>query len=669
MTGLMKIIKRISVFTLVFCIACGVLFSGCESCSVNNKDDVSVGYNPFEGVNTDKQITPLVENGKSEYKIVIPSEASECEKFSASQIQTYVAQSTGVTISVVADAGISLGDKVISVGKTSLAESAGLDTSNLNIDGFKIKTQGETVMIKGQRDRGTLYGAYDFLEKFVGVKFLTSSYEYVPTLSTISLYEADITEIPDFSLRSHYTYLTRKNLDLASKMRMISPGNVSGSASARYGGAWDEDWTMDMHSFNTLVDYNVYSEEHPEWFTDPDALTSGNGGVQPVLSNGLTDDGEIDQTMENSLLKQMIENTKQAILDAPDAVYVSLSQNDNRNFSNSDDCLRQRALFGGHAAHHIVFVNAIAKAIDEWLEEEGIDRQLYYVTYAYQYTFQAPDTTAPRADLAVPRDNVYVMVCPYDDIYNAPLSDTDKNFNFNYEMNRWAELTDNFFVFDYCVNFCDYLSWYPNMNVLKPNLEFYKQLGMVGVVSNGGYASYQSELTCYIFSKLMWDVDRDVIELTSEFNRYCFGEEAGKVMDEFVDFNNTYFDYVATKNNGWKSATIYREGSTWLTDTDTLNVDYLRTFERYLDKAKNIINDYTDVNKVTKSAYLNNLLRAEVMLDFMKFTNYSVLFSKTEQEDMQFYRSFYNKLNTLQITELGNVWSSISEIFAQYGIY
>ena len=667
MNGLIKMIKRISVFTLVLCMACGVFFAGCKKPTAQN--DIPGGYDPFEGVETDKQITPLVEDGQSEYKIVIPLAASECEKFSATQIQNYIAQSTGVNLPVVTDVGITLGDKVISVGKTALTVSAELDTSNLNIDGFKIKTQGETVMIKGQRDRGTLYGAYDFLEKFVGVKFLTASYEYVPTLSDIPLYQADITEIPDFSLRSHFANHTRRNMDLASKMRMIAPGNASGDASARYGGAWNEDWTMDMHSFNNLVRYDVYAEKYPEWFTDPDALTSGNGGVQPVLSNGLTDDGEIDQTMENSLLKQMIENTKQAILDAPDAVYVALSQNDNRNFSNGDDCLRQRALFGGHGAHHIVFVNAIAKAIDEWLVEEGIDRQLYYVTYAYQFTFQAPDPNAPRADLAVPRDNVYVMVCPYDDIYNAPLSDADKNFNFNYEMNRWAAISDNFFVFDYCINFCDNLSWYPNMNVLKPNLEFYKELGMVGVVSNGNENSYQSEVMCYVFSKLMWDVDRDVIELISEFNRYCFGEEAGKVMDEFVDFNNTYFEYVATKNNGWKPASIYREASQWLTETETLNVDYLRTFERYLVKVKSIINGYTGVSKATKNAYLNNLLRAEVMLDFMKFTNYSVLFSKNEKEDMQFYSSFYDKLKTLQITSLGNVWPSITEIFAEFGIY
>ena len=65
-------------------------------------------------------------------------------------------------------------------GENKLKEYAKIDNSNLNSDGYVLKKIRQTVFIVGECDRATLYGAYDWLERTLGVKFLSGSYEYIP---------------------------------------------------------------------------------------------------------------------------------------------------------------------------------------------------------------------------------------------------------------------------------------------------------------------------------------------------------------------------------------------------------------------------------------------------------------------------------------------------------
>ena len=48
----------------------------------------------------------IVENGKSDYKIVVPENADAIISFAASETQNFIKDSTGVTIPVVSDSGL-----------------------------------------------------------------------------------------------------------------------------------------------------------------------------------------------------------------------------------------------------------------------------------------------------------------------------------------------------------------------------------------------------------------------------------------------------------------------------------------------------------------------------------------------------------------------------------
>ena len=110
-----------------------------------------------------------------DYSVAISSSATATEKYAAEQLIKYASEVTGKTLGYSAD-GAYRGEKVISVGRTENLGAAGIkaEKSELGSDGFVIKTVGEMLYICGGDDRGTLYGVYDFLEYFLGVKFLTA---------------------------------------------------------------------------------------------------------------------------------------------------------------------------------------------------------------------------------------------------------------------------------------------------------------------------------------------------------------------------------------------------------------------------------------------------------------------------------------------------------------
>ncbi len=396
------------------------------------------------------------------YSIVIPEKASVSEKYAATELQTYMQQATSTKYDIVTeDENVKLGGRYISVGKTKLAES--LDVSDLNVDGFRIKTEGKTVLIKGERDAGTLFGVYEFLEKFLGVKFLTADYVYVPKFAKLAIPETDMTEIPDFETRFYHAQIAKTSQEGVVRMRFM-PNPAFGDATPKYRfGGVGFDHIGRYHSYNEYVPYGVYGKKHPEWFSAPNEV----GKVQPSLANGLTDDGEIDETMDESVLKTCIESVKAFILRNPLGRYVCLGQNDCHNWSMQEADVRQRELFGGYAGHCIVFVNAVAKAVDEWLKEEKIDRELKYWLFAYGGTVDPPEPTAIKAHLAVPRHNVYVMPALLEDAWNIPLNDK-RNSRPCRVMPAWQRITKNFFMYDYTGNFNNTFHW-RTLRVLKPN--------------------------------------------------------------------------------------------------------------------------------------------------------------------------------------------------------
>lgn len=167
----------------------------------------------FEYEQLDGEVT-LVENGKAACAIVIPVSPAPPVEFAAHEIQYYLEKITGAEVPIVRShpaegAAIVLGDR-------PETRRAGINVDHLARDGCQIVVRDQTVYIAGKDDnteraanlfilrdtpngtptgyhdwdfnRGTLYGAYRFLEE-LGVRWFmpTEAGESVPETTTLSL--------------------------------------------------------------------------------------------------------------------------------------------------------------------------------------------------------------------------------------------------------------------------------------------------------------------------------------------------------------------------------------------------------------------------------------------------------------------------------------------------
>ena len=150
----------------------------------------------------------MAKNGKANFEIVYGP--GKVARFAAQEAAAVLSEAFGTTIKPRAKASGKV--PAIIIGDTKLAAENGIDVSKFDRDGFAIRTIGNNILIVGRdgdrdplrsnagygmmTERGSLFGTYDFLERFAGVRF------YFPgengtvvepmkewTLSTINIYD------------------------------------------------------------------------------------------------------------------------------------------------------------------------------------------------------------------------------------------------------------------------------------------------------------------------------------------------------------------------------------------------------------------------------------------------------------------------------------------------
>ena len=140
---------------------------------------------------------------------IIVNEKEETEYFAAKELKKYVLLATGTELPV-NDENADRKNKIIIGGDYPDVRET---------DGFSV-TVDETVTIKGGCARGTLYGVYDFLEKFFGIRFLTRDYTYIPRRTCPIIEKISYRSVPDFRLRT-YLFVGMEG-EFSAKVRMYN---------------------------------------------------------------------------------------------------------------------------------------------------------------------------------------------------------------------------------------------------------------------------------------------------------------------------------------------------------------------------------------------------------------------------------------------------------------
>ena len=172
----------------------------------------------------------MVKDGQVNFEIVVPADAPVSVKFAGSEAASLLGRTFGTKLTVLEKP---TGNRpAIVIGSPDLASELGVDVKGLDRDGFVMKTFPGGVLIIGrdsQRnnllwgEHATLFGTYDFLERFAGMHFyLPGKFgTIIPRMSEWRLPSIDLYDRPDSYQRCYSDYngdtgkeLTRKTLEI-----------------------------------------------------------------------------------------------------------------------------------------------------------------------------------------------------------------------------------------------------------------------------------------------------------------------------------------------------------------------------------------------------------------------------------------------------------------------
>lgn len=480
----------------------------------------------------------LVKQHQSSYKIVLPQTFTKNEALAAQVLQQYIREISGAMLPIVND-GEQGSAHEISIGKTNRIKTP----VKLNNDAFLIKTDGNHLVIYGEAEKATLYGVYHFLDAYLGCKKYSTDSAFVPKSENILLKPINDLQEPQFTFRQVY-YPQQYNREYQDWHKLHH---------------LEDEWGLWGHSFNKLVPASQYFATHPEYY---------------ALVNGERKDTQL--CLSHPEVLKILTNNLAALIEAnPDKKYWSVSQNDGLGYCTCPACAATDKKHGGPQGSLINFVNKVAAKFPE----QTIS------TLAYLYSKHPPQQLKPRS-------NVSIMLSTIDLDRAKPIEQNPTSNGFRNDLAGWKNISRQVMIWDYVVQFTNYLSPFPNIETLRSNMNYFAKAGAGGVFIQGTENSLGefSALKSYVLAKLSWQPDMKNDAVFDDFMQTYYGKAA--------PFIQQYQRRVSTElHKSNRMLDIYgeptAEWNTWLTPAQ------IDGYSTLLDQAeKAVINKETCLKRV-----------------------------------------------------------------------
>lgn len=387
--------------------------------------------------------------------------------------------------------------------------------------GFELSADENQITISSDNYSGICNGIYSFLEDCLGCMFATADFDYVPHLETIYLPKMNKISVPDIQWRNIYSYECSSDEN--------KKDGISWSTKLRLNGTGLNGWHNWCHTAFTYVPPKEYFETHPEYFSLYNGKRCYKQG--PVDGQLCWTNEEVYRIISEKVFREMAEN--------PDKHIWDISQMDNWiNRGSGCQCSRCRAIDraeGSQMGSLLTFINRLA---DECYEKFPDN---YISTLAYNHTAVPPRTIRPHK-------NVIIKLClmPGDcaGSYANPTSKSAKKANDIIE--QWGKIAEHIVIWDYLVNFHNYLMPHPPLYGIAENHKFYLKNHTYGIFHQMAYETHSAdaEMSAYLISKSMWDKDTDIPALASKYLKVVYGN-ASPYLAEY--YNTMYSDVLKSK--------------------------------------------------------------------------------------------------------------------------
>lgn len=433
--------------------------------------------------------------------------APETAILAARELQRVIQNSTGFSLAITSEAVTGPAIRIVSNGA-------------LPHDGFEIRIEGNDVIISGNDTlvpakpdtwfvpgHGTLFGAQEFLERFVGVRWLMPGEwgEDIPLHKTLRVdLEEPLRDAPDFAARS-LAYVGesdpntpgRPKFETTNWMRRHRLTNAFHPHVTGYGHSWDD--------YLKPTDM----EAHPEWkSTNGDAVRNGKVAFFCTTAPGLVD----------TFAQRVIESMDRY----PTREMSSISPTDGGGFCDCERCQKMISIDPHGKKNHAAVILTFYQQVAEIIRRERPGRRLgAFVYYNYQYP--------PPRPPALP-DNLSLCWAPLN-YYGYGLLKPLYRAEFEGVMKRWSEITPRLYYHNYSTWMRSYhgAPLPVSLDILKRELPAAAKNGAWGARMVGTSAWGVNAPINYLLARQLWNAQLDVSATLDEWLERAYGP-GGKSM-------------------------------------------------------------------------------------------------------------------------------------------
>lgn len=352
------------------------------------------------------------------------------------------------------------------------------DKEKLKPNEFIIKSDSGSIYLIAANQKYLRYAVYTLLEIWEFRKF-TSAETYIPKVTQLT-FAKNTNKIyqPSFDYRALF-YPDSYDEDFRDWHKL--------------------DWQVDDfgiwgHSFSVLIPAKEYFKTNPKLF----ALYEGERNTESLC-------------MSNDTVVDLVEKKMaQIIAEKPNAKFYSVSQNDDVVYCECIQCKALNKKYGGPQGSFYYFLNKIAAHFPK----------TKITTLAYLHTFKPP------VNLKI-EPNIYTIFCPIE-LNRGKAITAENSAPFVKILENWSVTSPHLFLWDYTVQFSNYMSPFPNFESFQSNYKLFKKNKVKGLFVQG-YSDIPgdfSELRQYLLAKLMWNTDINIEATTADFLRGFYGKAA-----------------------------------------------------------------------------------------------------------------------------------------------
>lgn len=552
----------------------------------------------------------IVKEGKPQVRIIINQQDSTDLK-AANLIQDFIKRISGSELAILpSNSKIKRGD--ILIGNFQLPIK-NLKESQIKEDGFYLSTQDGYVRIVGGEGKGTIYGVVTLLEDYLGVRYYAENTPKYTTSANIVLPET-INKIdnPSFRYRQTQAYSIK---DPLYKLwhRLEEPSEVFA------GNLW-------VHTFNSILPAAKYGKSNPEYYAFINGERRPGTASQWCLTNP-------------DVLEKVVVQIDSIFKANPDKKIISVSQNDSQNHCQCDNCKAIDDREGSPSGTLVYFLNKLA--------ERFPDKE--FSTLAYLYSVAPPKYIKPLP-------NVNIMLCDIDCYREVTLPENPSGKTFVRDMEGWSKISNNIFVWDYGINFDNYVSPFPNFHILQPNMQLFKKnnatmhFSQIGGVKGTDF----SELRSYLVAKLLWNTEADTEAIIKSFLNDYYGEAAAPYLYQYLKLREGaligsnkplwIYDTPITHKNGMLNAPMMKRYKQLFNDAE----EAVANNPQYLNRVKEarLPIQYAEL-EIARTAPINNVDELKSMLNLFRNTakELNVVYLNERNNTIEDYCDLYEQRN------------------------